>query len=111
MKIRGGICRLTNYSALPIVMGGPPKSLTFQRIGRREAKGKHARRVFAVRCNATNLGVQPPFIYKAGKYEYPFPKDDLKRTLVAQAIEAYREDNELPENVVVTTTESTIQNR
>ena len=73
--------------------------------------GKHARRVIVIRCNATNTGVQPPFIYKAGKYEYPFPRDDQKQTLVALAVAAYREDNDIPDTVIVTTTESTIQNR
>lgn len=73
--------------------------------------GKHAKRVMVIRCNATDIGTKPPTIYKAGKYEYTFPRDDLKAQLVALAIATYREDNDIPANVVVTTTESTIQNR
>jgi len=73
--------------------------------------GKHAKRVMVIRCNATDTSVKPPTIYKAGKYEYSFPNDSLKPQLVALAIAAYREDNDIPATVIVTTTESTIQNR
>ena len=73
--------------------------------------GKHAKRVIVIRCNATDTTKTPPAILKAGKYEYPFPRDDLKPTLVAMAIEAYREDMDVPANIAVSTTESTIQNR
>ena len=73
--------------------------------------GKHAKRVMVIRCNATDASVRPPRIFKAEKYEYSFPRDDLKPRLVALAIEAYREDQDVPPAVTVTTTESTIQNR
>lgn len=73
--------------------------------------GKHAKRVIVIRCNATNSATRPPTIYKAGKYEYPFPVDSLKQGLVTLAIQAYREDYDIPATVAVTTTESTIQNR
>ena len=73
--------------------------------------GKHAKRVIVIRCNATDTSVRPPTIFKAGKYEYPFPSDNLKQQLVTLAIQAYREDENIPANVIVTTTDSTIQNR
>lgn len=73
--------------------------------------GKHAKRVIVIRCNATDISVKPPKIFKSEKYEYTFPRDDLKRSLVELAIATYREDQDVPANVMVTTTESTIQNR
>jgi hypothetical protein len=73
--------------------------------------GKHSRRVIVIRCNATDSGQRPPNIFKSEKYEYPFPNDGLKQQLVALAIQAYREDQDVPAGVAVTTAESTIQNR
>ena len=71
--------------------------------------GKHKSRIINIRCNATDETRDPPVYYKAKTYSYKFPKDELKYKLVQLAKASYREENEIPDQVEITTTESTQQ--
>ena len=71
---------------------------------------KHANRWINVRCSAVDLTQMPHVHYPAGKYTYKYPSDDLKQTLIGQAIAEYRIDQNIPATVVVEHTYS-VQNK
>lgn len=72
---------------------------------------KHGGRTLTVRCNCADVTVTPPSFFKAGKYEFDYPNDDLGPGLINNAIAQYRLDYGIPGGLTVTTTTSIRHNR
>ena len=72
---------------------------------------KHSSRILIVRCNAIDTRPTPASFYKGEKYEFEFQSDHLKPRLVEAAIAQYRALHDIPDNIPVSTTESTMHGR